>query len=134
VPLRMEIGPKDLDKNQVVLARRDSGEKVSVSQDGLAQTVVSTLAEIQKGLFERALTFRDKNSHEVDDYTKFNGMLDQGGFLWSHWCGADACEESVKNETKATIRCIPTSRKKESGKCIVCGNASEGRVIFARAY
>jgi len=63
-----------------------------------------------------------------------NSMLDQGGFLWSHWCGSDACEERVKNETKATIRCIPTSRKEESGACVVCGSSSEGRVIFARAY
>jgi len=134
VPLRMELGPKDLDKNQAVLARRDSGEKSFVSQDGLTQTAVTTLASIQSGLFERALAFREKNTHEVDDYAKFNSMLDEGGFLWCHWCGSDACEERVKNETKATIRCIPTNRKKESGKCVVCGSTSEGRVIFARAY
>ena len=111
VPLRMEIGPKDLDKNQAVLARRDSGEKAFVSQDGIAQTAVTTLAAIQSGLFEKALAFREKNSQEVDDYGKFGAMLDAGGFLWSHWCDSDACEERVKNETKATIRCIPTSRK-----------------------
>src|SRR5678816_3563414 len=134
VPLRMELGPKDLDKNQAVLARRDTGEKSFVSQDGLAQTAVTTLASIQSGLFERALAFREKNTHEVDDYARFNSMLDEGGFLWCHWCGSDACEERVKNETKATIRCIPTNRKKESGKCVVCGSTSEGRVIFARAY
>jgi prolyl-tRNA synthetase len=61
-------------------------------------------------------------------------MLDGGGFLWSHWCGSDTCEERVKNETKGSIRCIPFARKKEAGKCVVCGEASEGRVIFARAY
>jgi len=134
VPLRMEIGPKDLEKNQVVLARRDTGEKSFVSQDGLAQTAASTLDAIQRGLFERAVAFRDKNSHDVDDYGKFNSMLDAGGFLWAHWCTSDNCEERVKNETKATIRCIPANRRKESGNCVVCGNASEGRVIFARAY
>jgi prolyl-tRNA synthetase len=134
VPLRLELGPKDLEKNQVVLARRDTGEKSFVPQDGLVETVRTMLDAIQKGLFDRALAFREKNTHIVDDYGKFNGMMDQGGFLWSHWCGADACEERVKNETKGTIRCIPASREKEAGKCVVCGNPSEGRVIFARSY
>ena len=134
VPLRLEVGPKDLEKNQVVLARRDSGEKSFVSQDGLAETVRTLLDAIQKGLFEKALAFREKNSHVVDDYSKFGEMLDAGGFLWSHWCVSDACEERVKNELKATIRCIPEGREKESGKCVVCGSPSEGRVIFARAY
>jgi prolyl-tRNA synthetase len=134
VPLRMELGPKDLEKNQVVLARRDTGEKSFVSQDGLVETVRGLLDTIQKSLFDKALAFREKNSHVVDDYGKYPEMLDAGGFLWSHWCGTDACEERVKNEHKATIRCIPSSRDAEAGKCIVCGNASEGRVIFARAY
>jgi prolyl-tRNA synthetase len=134
VPLRMELGPKDLDKNQAVLARRDTGEKTFVSQDGLAQTVFATLASIQTGLFEKARAFREKNSQEVDDYARFNSLLDGGGFLWSHWCGADDCEQRVKDETKSTIRCIPSDQKKESGKCVVCGNTSDGRVVFARAY
>ena len=134
VPLRLEVGPKDLEKNQVVLARRDTGEKNFVSQDGLAETVRSLLDTIQKGLFDKALAFREKNSHVVDDYGKFGEMLDAGGFLWSHWCASDACEERVKTELKATIRCIPSGREKESGKCVVCGSPSEGRVIFARAY
>jgi len=134
VPLRLEIGPKDLEKNQVVLARRDTGEKSFVSQDGLAETVRTLLDTIQKGLFDKALAFREKNSHVVDDYSKFGEMLDAGGFLWSHWCESDACEERVKNELKATIRCIPSGREKEAGKCVVCGSPSEGRVIFARAY
>ncbi len=133
-PLRMELGPKDLDKNQVVLARRDTGAKTPVSQDGIEKTVVETLAAIQKGLFDRALEFRESHSHRVDDYAKFGEMFDAGGFLWSHWCGSGKCEEQVKNETKATIRCIPSKREKETGKCVVCGGASDGRVIFARAY
>src|SRR6187397_2381772 len=93
VPLRLEIGPKDLEKNQAVLARRDSGEKSFISQDGVAQTAVTTLAAIQNGLFEKALAFREKNSQEVDDYGKFGALLDAGGFLWSHWCTSDTCEE-----------------------------------------
>jgi prolyl-tRNA synthetase len=135
VPLRIEIGPKDLEKNQVLLARRDSGEKSAASLDGLAATVGRTLAAIQKSLYDRAVEFREKHSYRVDDYSRFNPMLDEGGgFLWSHWCGSPECEERVKNETKATIRCIPLHQEKESGKCIVCGGTSEGRVIFARAY
>jgi prolyl-tRNA synthetase len=134
VPLRLELGPKDLEKNQVVLARRDTGEKSFVSQDGLAEAVRALLDAIQKGLFEKALAFREKNTHVVDDYGKFGELLDAGSFLWSHWCSSDACEERVKNELKATIRNIPSSREKESGKCVVCGDPSEGRVIFARAY
>jgi prolyl-tRNA synthetase len=134
VPLRMELGPKDLDKNQAVLARRDSGEKSFVPQDGLAQAAGAALAAIQSGLFDRALAFREKNTQDADDYGEFNTLLDEGRFLWAHWCTSDACEEKVKNETKGTIRCIPAHRKTESGKCVVCGSASEGRVIFARAY
>ena len=105
-----------------------------MSQDGLAQTVLQLLETVQKSMFDRAVEFRDRNSHRVDDYGKFNEMLDAGGFLWSHWCSADACEERIKTETKATIRCIPLNRETEAGKCIVCGSASDGRVIFARAY
>jgi prolyl-tRNA synthetase len=135
VPLRIELGPKDLDKNQVVLARRDNGEKAPVSQDGLSANVKEMIDRIQQSLFNKARDFRERNTHQVDSYDKFNSILDAGGgFLWSHWCGADACEERAKNETKATIRCIPASRQAESGACIVCGAPSEGRVIFARAY
>jgi prolyl-tRNA synthetase len=130
----MELGPKDLDKNQAVLARRDSGEKSFVQQDGLAEAAAAALAAIQSGLFDRALAFREKNTQDADDYGEFNTLLDEGRFLWAHWCTSDACEEKVKNETKGTIRCIPAHRKTESGKCVVCGSASEGRVIFARAY
>ena len=135
IPLRIEVGPRDLDKNQVMLARRDNGVKTPASQDNLVQTVLETLDAIQRNLFEKAKEHRTKNSRPVDDYSKFGEILDtESGFLWSHWCGSGVCEEKVKNETKATIRCIPMNREKETGKCVVCGEASEGRVIFARAY
>src|SRR5213080_504374 len=135
VPLRIEVGPKDLETNQVVLARRDNGEKSPGSQEGLAQTVLNTLETIQKSLFERARDFREKHSYRIDDYSKFNEILDgDGGFLWSHWCGSRECEERVKDETKATIRNIPMHSEAEEGKCIKCGARSERRVIFARAY
>jgi prolyl-tRNA synthetase len=135
VPLRIEVGPRDLDKNQVMMVRRDNGQKTPASQDNLAATVRSMLDTIQSDLYSTAKEFREKHSRPVDDYSKFNEILDgESGFLWSHWCGSAECEEQVKNETKATIRCIPMNQPKESGKCIVCGADSEGRVIFARAY
>lgn len=135
VPLRIEVGPKDLDKNQVMLARRDTGQKTPVSQDGLERVVRETLDNIQSSLFERAREFREKHSHRVDDYKKFVEMLDgEGGFLWCHWCGSGECEEKIKDETKATVRCIPLKVEREEGACIRCGGRSERRVIFARAY
>jgi prolyl-tRNA synthetase len=135
VPLRIEVGPKDLEKNQVLLARRDNREKTSASQDGLDQTVLVMLDTIQKSLFSRAMEFREKHTYRIDDYTKFPEILDgEGGFIWSHWCGSGECEEQVKNEIKATIRNIPRDSPAEEGKCIKCGGRSERRVIFARAY
>jgi prolyl-tRNA synthetase len=135
VPLRIEVGPKDIEKNQVMLARRDNREKIAVSQDGLDRTVAEMLATIQKSLYERALDFREKHTYHVDDYNRFPEILDgEGGFLWCHWCGSAECEESVKDETKATIRNIPRESPAEEGKCIKCGARSERRVIFARAY
>jgi prolyl-tRNA synthetase len=135
VPLRIEVGPKDLEKNQVLLARRDNREKTPASQDGLEQTVLGMLDTIQKSLFSRAVEFREKHTYHIDDYKKFPEILDgEGGFIWSHWCGSDACEEQVKEETKATIRNIPRDSQAEEGKCIKCGGRSERRVIFARAY
>lgn len=135
VPLRIEVGPKDIEKNQVVLARRDSGQKTPASQDGLDRTVREMLDAIQNSMFERAREFRERHTHRVDDYKRFPEILDgAGGFLWSHWCGSGACEERVKDETKATIRNIPRESQAEDGKCIVCGAPSGQRVIFARAY
>src|SRR5579884_3471053 len=135
VPLRIEVGPRDLDKNQVMLVRRDTGAKTPASHDGLAATVSAMLNTIQSDLYNRALDFREKHSQAVDDYSKFNEILDgQSGFMWSHWCGSAECEARVKDETKATIRNIPNNRPAEKGKCVVCGQPSEGRVIFARAY
>ena len=135
VPLRIEVGPKDLEKNQVMLARRDNREKTAASQDSLGQTVRQMLDTIQTSMFERAREFREKHSYRIDDYSKFNEILDgDGGFLWCHWCGSGECEEKVKEETKATIRNIPRDSPAEEGKCIKCGARSERRVIFARAY
>jgi prolyl-tRNA synthetase len=135
IPLRIEVGPKDLEKNQVVLARRDNGQKTTASQEGLEGTARDMLGTIQSSLYERAREFREKHTHRVDDYKKFLEILDtDGGFLWCHWCGSGECEERIKDETKATIRCIPMKSEPEEGKCLLCGGRSERRVIFARAY
>ena len=136
VPVRMEMGPKDLEKNQVVLVRRDTGEKSFVSQDNLAATISGMLDQVQRSMFENALAFRAARTYLVDDYGQFNLILDgpEAGFLWSHWCGSADCEDKVKVDTKATIRCIPLDGEQESGVCIVCGQASVSRVVFSRAY
>ena len=135
VPIRLEIGPKDVEKNQVVLVRRDTMKKQFIGRENILDEVSAQLEKMQKEMLERARLFREENTHEIDEYrklTKFFGG--KGGFAMSHWCGSPECEEKVKSDTKATIRCIPFDQKKEKGKCIVCGGESEGRVIFAKAY
>ncbi len=135
VPLRIEVGPKDLEKNQVVFARRDTGQKTPASQDGLVERVRQVLDTIQRDMYQRARQFRETHSHRVDDYRQFVEILDgPGGFLWSHWCGSGECEARIQEETKATIRCIPMNAEPEPGRCIKCGSRSSQRVVFARAY
>lgn len=137
VPLRLEIGPKDLDHRQVMLARRDSGEKWAASLDGLGAEVRRSLEGIQSDLFNRAKRFREANSHRVDDYAQFKAQLGDeggGGFLYSPWCGSAVCEAKIKEETKATIRCLPLGAPEEKGQCLVCGGDSFRRALFARAY
>ncbi|OGG46413.1 MAG: proline--tRNA ligase [Candidatus Handelsmanbacteria bacterium RIFCSPLOWO2_12_FULL_64_10] len=133
VPLRVEIGPKDVEKGQVVLVRRDNREKAFVPLEGLERAVQDLLEGVQGGLLGRARAFREVNTFPVDRYEEMARRADDG-FMKAHWCGAATCEARVKEETKATIRCIPFDREWEAGRCIVCGQASEGRVIFAKAY
>jgi len=135
VPLRIEIGPRDIANGSVVIVRRDTGEKEIVSESELVSFVQKTLDAIQNNLYERALAFREKNTHTVDSWDEFKEVLEnQGGFLLAHWCGDEACEAKIKEETKATTRCVPFDQKKEEGKCIYCGKKSSGRIIFAKAY
>ena len=137
VPLRLEIGPRDMAENNVVIARRDKSpkEKQTVSIDGLKSTVLDLLDDIQQSMFDAALAFREENSHKVDNYDEFKEVLEkQAGFLYAHWCGDSECEQKVQNETKATIRCIPFGQEDDAGICMCCGNASERRVPFAKAY
>lgn len=135
IPLRLEIGPKDVAKNALVMVRRDTMEKQFVNRDGILQTVETALDTMQKEMLERARNFQQENTFDVDDYDTFKEIVNgKGGFIRAHWCGNPECETKVKNDTKATIRNIPFDQKKEAGKCLICGGASDGRVIFAKAY
>jgi prolyl-tRNA synthetase len=137
VPLRIEIGPKDLQKNQVVLARRDTREKLSISQDQLAERVPLLLDQIQKNLFERAKRFRDENTVELSDYAQLREFMEgegSRGFVRAYWCGSRECEAKIKEETKATTRCIPFEQPRSPGRCIYCGQDATEQAIFAKAY
>jgi prolyl-tRNA synthetase len=135
VPVRIEIGPKEVANEQAVIVRRDTGEKEFLAMDEVHNHVRSLLAKIQQSLFERALEFRENATYECDDYEKFKKEIDDpGGFFSVHWCGSRKCEDRLQDETKATIRCIPTDNKKETGFCLLCGAASQERVIVAKAY
>ncbi len=139
IPIRVELGPKDLAKNACVLARRDlpgkESKEMNVPLAGAPARIVELLRAMQKDLFERARRFRDANSFEVNSYDEFKQKIENpGGFLWAHWDGTRETEDRIAAETKATIRCIPFDRPKEAGKCIVTSKPSEGRVVFAKAY
>lgn len=137
VPLRLEIGPKDIEKNQVVLARRDTGEKKSVPRGELLPTARQMLEDIQNTLHARARKFRDDNTFIVDSYDDFKQRTageGGAGFLMAHWCGKASCEKAIQEETRATLRVIPFQQEKEKGPCIYDGAESEGRVVFAKAY
>ncbi len=135
VPVRLAIGNRDLENNQIELARRDTLSKTSVPIEGLAERILALLDEIQENIFQKALNFRTMNTKKVDDYETFKKELDENpGFILAHWDGSPETEEKIKNETKATIRCIPLDREEENGFCMVSGKPSAGRVVFARAY
>ena len=136
VPLRIELGPKDVAKGSVVLARRDRPGKEGksfVPQAGLADAVKTMLVEIQQALFDRALAFRKSNTAEPKDYGEFKAAVERG-FALAHWCGSEDCEVKIKEETKATMRCIPLEQSGEPGKCIFCSQGSKEKAIFAKAY
>jgi prolyl-tRNA synthetase len=135
VPLRVAIGSRDMTNGTVELARRDTKTKETVNQEGLAQHIEGLLDEIQNNIYKKAFDFRAENTTEVDTYDEFKRMLDEEpGFLSAHWDGTPETEQKIKEETKATIRCIPLDNKQEEGKCILTGKPSTQRVLFARAY
>ncbi len=135
IPVRVGIGKRDLEKNQVEIARRDTREKDFVRLDKATAHITDLLVEIQENLFRRAVKFRDEHITEVDDWASFTRTLDEkGGFVRAHWDGTTETELEIKAKTKATIRCIPEKAPEESGACILTGKPSGRRVLFARAY
>ncbi len=135
VPVRVAIGPRDLENNNAEVARRDTKEKNIISLDGLSQHIASLLDEIQDSLFNKAKAFREENTRKVNDYETFKTQLKkEGGFFLAHWDGTVETEQKIKDETKATIRCIPLDREEEAGVCMYSGKPSAGRVVFAKAY
>lgn len=135
VPVRLAIGPRDLENGVVELARRDTKEKNSVPLEGLSAYIDNLLKEIQDNLLARAKKYRTENMREVDSYEDFKVQLEkEGGFYLAHWDGTKETEELIKQETKATIRCIPLDMPAEAGVCMVTGKPSAGRVVFAKAY
>jgi prolyl-tRNA synthetase len=136
VPLRIEIGPKDIQKGTVVLARRDKPGKEGksfVPQTGLAVAVANSLDLIQKALYDRALDFRNAHTSDPGEYEEFKSAV-EGGFAYSYWCGSAQCEQSIKEQTKATLRCIPLEQPATGGNCIYCGQPAREKAYFAKAY
>ena len=135
VPLRIAIGPRDIEKKVVELARRDTLEKKIVPLEGLVDHIQIVLNEIQNNLFTKALNFREEHITEVDNFDEFKSVLSsKGGFLSAHWDGTPETEEAIKKQTKATIRCIPITEIQSEGKCVYSGKPSLKRVLFAKAY
>jgi prolyl-tRNA synthetase len=134
VPVRLAMGGRDLENNTIEVARRDTLTKETVPYEGIADYVKNLLGEIQQNIYQKAFDFRASQIREVNSYDEFKEEIEKGGFLLCHWDGTPETEELVKNETKATIRCIPLEGDKTPGKCMVTGKPSTQRVIFARAY
>jgi prolyl-tRNA synthetase len=135
VPLRLEVGPKDIEKSQVVLARRDTREKLFTAMDGLAGVVAGLLDTIQRALFDRAVTFREEHTTRAASYDEFKALMEgRPGFVIAGWCGSGDCEAQIKAETQATLRNIPFGSEQAGGTCVKCGQPSAGEAWFAKAY
>ncbi len=134
VPVRLALGNRDLENGTIEVARRDTLTKESKPLEGIAEYVANLLDEIQANIYQKALDFREEKTTKIDSYEEFKARLDEGGFFLCHWDGTPETEELIKQETKATIRCIPLEGEKEEGVCMVTGKPSKQRVIFARAY
>jgi prolyl-tRNA synthetase len=145
IPIRVEIGPRDIAQNSVFVGRRDKGpkEKEAIPREQFVQTLVLVLDEIQKNLFDRAKAFREEHTTPIDSRDDFYAFFSprnpekpeiHGGFALAHWCGKQTCEEQIKTDLSVTIRCIPLDAEKDSGKCVACGSNSGQRVVFAKAY
>ena len=134
VPVRISIGPRDIENGTVEIARRDTLEKKIVAMDGVIDHVAKLMVEIQENLYTKADKYRTDNTQVVNSYDEFKEVIKKGGFVLAHWDGTSATEEKIKQETKATIRCILLNTMKEEGSCIITGNSSPQRVVFAKSY
>jgi prolyl-tRNA synthetase len=135
VPVRIAIGQKDIENGVVEIARRDTKEKKSVPAEGVSDYIINLLEEIQQNLYNRALAHRDNHITEVNSWDEFKSMLtEKGGFISAHWDGTAETEEKIKEETKATIRCVPLNNAAQEGACVYSGRLSTQRVLFALAY
>ncbi len=134
IPVRLAVGPRDLQNNTVEVARRDTLTKESASMDGIENYVENLLKDIQDNIFKKALKFREEHSYTVDNYEDFKKALDKGGFVYAPWDGTPETEDRIKEETKATIRCIPLNQPEEAGVDMLTGKPSKMRVVFARSY
>jgi prolyl-tRNA synthetase len=135
VPLRIEIGPRDIEKSQVLIARRDTREKLGIPVDGLAARVREILDDVQRNLFERALKFREEHMRRVESYDEFKEVLEgRPGFVIAPWCGSATCEAQIKTDTQATIRNIPMTGTGPVGRCVRCDNPAQVEAWFAKAY
>lgn len=135
VPVRLAIGGRDLENGTIEIARRDTKEKQTISREGILEYIENLLVDIQQNIYNKALKFREENTREANSYEEFKELLDtKAGFISAHWDGTSETEKRIKDETKATIRCIPLNNKPEDGTCIVTGKPSTQRVLFARAY
>jgi prolyl-tRNA synthetase len=134
VPVRLAMGMRDLENGTVEIARRDTLSKESRPAEGIVAHISSLLDEIQQGIYDRASAFREENTFIVDDWETFQEQIEKGGFIMAHWDGTPATEAAIKEQTKATIRCIPLNSVEEAGRCVFSGAPSAKRVVFARAY
>ena len=134
VPVRLAIGMRDVENGTVEVARRDTLEKETLKVENIDVKVENLLHKIQKNLFDKANDFREENTFKADSYEEFKELIEKGGFVYAHWDGTSETEEIIKNDTKATIRCIPESSEINEGKCILSGKKSKQRVLFAKAY
>jgi prolyl-tRNA synthetase len=134
VPIRLAVGMRDLENGTIEIARRDTLEKETISIKGVENRIVMLLDEIQKNLYSKAKDFRASNTFEANSYEEFKQIIEKGGFVYAHWDGTNETELQIKNETKATIRCITMEPSREVGECMISGKPSERRVLFAKAY
>ena len=134
VPVRLVMGGRDLENNTMEVMRRDTLEKETISCEGIEEYVAHLLDEIQEGIYQKALNYRKEHTVAVDTYEEFKEQIEKGGFVLAHWDGTPETEERIKEETKATIRCIPFEGDTTPGTCMVTGKPSARRVLFARAY